>query len=230
MRRGCGSFEQGASCNASRSALHRRSRARAQDALARFTAKHGTDWEKLPEKVVFQLNDTHPTIGVAELQRLLVDVHHVPWETAKDLTIKCLAFTNHTVMPEALERWPVTVMAQLLPRHVQIIDRLDTEWCVRRILCAWGTGCAGAAAAADPSPRADLAYSPSPGLHDPPWLSTVGGVHYGDAAPAGTTSCARSSRTCRPRSSRPRSRGCPSSRRTRRVRAAPAAPVASVCP
>lgn len=99
-----------------------------QDALARFKAKHGTNWDLLPEKMMFQLNDTHPTIGVAELQRLLVDVEHLPWDAAKALTKKCLAFTNHTVMPEALERWPVTVMQTLLPRHMQIIERMDMEW------------------------------------------------------------------------------------------------------
>jgi starch phosphorylase len=99
-----------------------------QDALARFKSKHGTNWQMLPEKMMFQLNDTHPTIGVAELQRLLVDVEKLPWDEAKEITKKCLAFTNHTVMPEALERWPVAVMAELLPRHMQIIERMDIEW------------------------------------------------------------------------------------------------------
>lgn len=97
--------------------------------LARLKAKHGTDWAKLPEKAIFQLNDTHPTIGVAELMRLLVDQEGMQWEVAKKITIETLAFTNHTVMPEALERWPVDVMEELLPRHVAIIKRLDTEWC-----------------------------------------------------------------------------------------------------
>jgi glycogen phosphorylase len=100
-----------------------------QDVLTRFVAKHGTNWELLPEKAMFQMNDTHPTIAVAELMRLLVDEHKLPWETAKFTTIKCLAFTNHTVMPEALERWPFEVMTELLPRHAQIIERLDLEWC-----------------------------------------------------------------------------------------------------
>jgi glycogen phosphorylase len=102
----------------------------AQDVMARFKKKHGTNWELFPEKAIFQLNDTHPTIAVAELMRLLVDEEKVPWEKAKFLTIKSLAFTNHTVMPEALERWPFPVMQELLPRHAQIIERLDTEWCV----------------------------------------------------------------------------------------------------
>lgn len=107
------------------------SAARVQDVLARFKAKHGSDWALLPEKAVFQLNDTHPTIGVAELMRLLVDQEGLDWSTAKDYTTRCIAFTNHTVMPEALERWPVKVMAELLPRHVEIIKQLDVDWCAR---------------------------------------------------------------------------------------------------
>ena len=106
-----------------------------QDVLARFVAKHGTNWELLPEKAMFQMNDTHPTIAVAELMRVLVDEHKVAWDTAKFTTIKCLAFTNHTVMPEALERWPFEVMTELLPRHAQIIERLDLEWCAAAHVC-----------------------------------------------------------------------------------------------
>jgi starch phosphorylase len=96
--------------------------------LARFKAKHGKDWVLLAEKAIFQLNDTHPTIGVAELMRLLVDQEGLEWNKAKAITNKCIAFTNHTVMPEALERWPINVMRELLPRHVDIIERLDKEW------------------------------------------------------------------------------------------------------
>lgn len=107
-----------------------------QDVLSRFVAKHGENWELLPEKAMFQMNDTHPTIAVAELIRILVDDYKVAWDTAKFTTIKCLAFTNHTVMPEALERWPFEVMSELLPRHAQIIERLDLEWCVCCV--CWG--------------------------------------------------------------------------------------------
>lgn len=99
-----------------------------QDVLARFKAKHGTNWDLLPDKAIFQMNDTHPTIAVAELIRILVDDEKVAWDKAKDIARKSLAFTNHTVMPEALERWPFEVMAELLPRHAQIIERLDLEW------------------------------------------------------------------------------------------------------
>lgn len=100
-----------------------------QDVLARFKAKHGTNWDILPDKAIFQMNDTHPTIAVAELIRILVDDEKVAWGKAKEIAKKALAFTNHTVMPEALERWPFEVMEELLPRHAQIIERLDLEWC-----------------------------------------------------------------------------------------------------
>lgn len=110
-----------------------------QDVLARFKAKHGTNWDLLPEKAIFQMNDTHPTIAVAELIRLLVDDEKVAWDKAKDIARKALAFTNHTVMPEALERWPFEVMAELLPRHAQIIERLDLEWYIISLFILWFT-------------------------------------------------------------------------------------------
>ncbi len=80
-----------------------------QDVLARFKAVHGTQWELLPDKACFQLNDTHPTIAVAELTRVLVDEEGLPWDQAWSIVTKCLNYTNHTVMPEALEKWPVKV-------------------------------------------------------------------------------------------------------------------------
>ncbi|KXZ54777.1 hypothetical protein GPECTOR_4g847 [Gonium pectorale] len=99
-----------------------------QDVLSRFKAVHGSSWDLLPEKACFQLNDTHPTIAVAELMRLLVDVEGLDWEAAWTITTKCLNYTNHTVMPEALEKWPVKVMAKMLPRHMEIIEVINEGW------------------------------------------------------------------------------------------------------
>ncbi|KAG2490821.1 hypothetical protein HYH03_010742 [Edaphochlamys debaryana] len=99
-----------------------------QDVLSRFKATHGTKFELLPDKACFQLNDTHPTIAVAELMRLLVDVEGLDWDAAWTITTKCLNYTNHTVMPEALEKWPVKVMAKMLPRHMEIIEVINEGW------------------------------------------------------------------------------------------------------
>eukprot|EP00403_Amphidinium_massartii_P038293 CAMPEP_0178433666 /NCGR_PEP_ID=MMETSP0689_2-20121128/33026_1 /TAXON_ID=160604 /ORGANISM="Amphidinium massartii, Strain CS-259" /LENGTH=957 /DNA_ID=CAMNT_0020055707 /DNA_START=20 /DNA_END=2893 /DNA_ORIENTATION=+ len=100
-----------------------------QDMLRDFIKRPNYKWSELPEKVAVQMNDTHPTIAVAEMMRLLVDVMHVEWDEAWELTKKCCNYTNHTVMPEALEKWPVEMMERLLPRHVQIIGELNKRWC-----------------------------------------------------------------------------------------------------
>jgi glycogen phosphorylase len=91
-----------------------------QDLIRRHMKQSG-DIRKLSDKVAIQLNDTHPAIGVAELMRLLVDVHGVPWNHAWTITQATFSYTNHTLLPEALETWPVGLMERLLPRHVQII-------------------------------------------------------------------------------------------------------------
>jgi starch phosphorylase len=98
-----------------------------QDTLARFLETH-SDLEKLPEKACFQMNDTHPTIAVPELMRLLIDVHGLEFNKAWEITKKSLAYTNHTVMPEALEKWPVAVLEKLLPRHMQLIEQINATW------------------------------------------------------------------------------------------------------
>ena len=96
--------------------------------LSRFRAAHGANWAKLPSYAVFQMNDTHPTVAVAELMRLLLDTEGLPWDQAWAITQETLAFTNHTVMPEALEKWPVTVFEKLLPRCAEIVARVDADW------------------------------------------------------------------------------------------------------
>ncbi|MBX3724131.1 MAG: glycogen/starch/alpha-glucan phosphorylase [Turneriella sp.] len=91
-----------------------------QDALRTFLATE-KDFEKLPDHVFFQLNDTHPAVAVAELMRLLVDVNHLEWNNAWDITRRCIGYTNHTIMPEALEVWNLELFGRLLPRHLEII-------------------------------------------------------------------------------------------------------------
>jgi len=98
-----------------------------QDILARHLDEHGT-LANLPEKVAIHLNDTHPAIGVAELMRLLVDEHGFSWAPAWAMTQQVFSYTNHTLMPEALETWPVSLMQQVLPRHLEIIFRINHEF------------------------------------------------------------------------------------------------------
>jgi len=93
--------------------------------LVRRFLRHNTDWEKLPEKAAIQLNDTHPSMSVAELMRILLDDAHLEWDTAWDLTRKTLAYTNHTLLPEALEKWPAAWFEVLLPRQLEIIYEVN---------------------------------------------------------------------------------------------------------
>lgn len=97
-----------------------------QDLLRRHMEQHG-DIQCLPDKVAIQLNDTHPAIAVAELMRQLVDLHQLEWSRAWELTVATLAYTNHTLLPEALESWPVSLMERLLPRHMQIIYLINAQ-------------------------------------------------------------------------------------------------------
>ncbi len=95
-----------------------------QDMLYRYRKFHSAFGE-LPDKVAIQLNDTHPTVAIPELMRLLVDQHELDWERAWDITRRCFAYTNHTLMPEALETWPVPLFQRLLPRHLQLIHEIN---------------------------------------------------------------------------------------------------------
>uniref|UniRef100_A0A8C5GWS4 Alpha-1,4 glucan phosphorylase n=1 Tax=Gouania willdenowi TaxID=441366 RepID=A0A8C5GWS4_GOUWI len=101
-----------------------------QDIIRRFkTTKKGvpgrTSFETFPDKVAIQLNDTHPAMAIPELMRIFVDIEKLDWDTAWDLTRRTFAYTNHTILPEALERWPVELLENLLPRHLQIIYEIN---------------------------------------------------------------------------------------------------------
>lgn len=91
------------------------------DIVRRYKKNHPGDWSKFTDKVAIQLNDTHPTLAVVELQRVLVDLEGLKWDDAWDIVVNTFAYTNHTVMSEALEKWPVQLMENLLPRHLEII-------------------------------------------------------------------------------------------------------------
>ena len=99
-----------------------------QTAIKKYLKNHD-DIKKLHEKVVFQMNDTHPTLTVAELMRLLMDEYYLGWDDAWEVTTKCVAYTNHTIMSEALEKWPIELFSRLLPRCYQIIEEINRRFC-----------------------------------------------------------------------------------------------------
>ncbi|XP_047962965.1 alpha-1,4 glucan phosphorylase L isozyme, chloroplastic/amyloplastic-like [Salvia hispanica] len=111
-----------------------------QDIIARFERRSGGNvrWEELPDKVAVQMNDTHPTLCIPELVRILMDLKGLNWETAWRITQRTVAYTNHTVLPEALEKWSYDLMQRLLPRHVEIIEMID-EQLIGEIISEYGT-------------------------------------------------------------------------------------------
>ncbi len=99
-----------------------------QDILRIHTDRAGLPLEALPQKWAIQLNDTHPSIAVAELMRLLIDEHHLTWDAAWDITLATFAYTNHTLLPEALETWPLGIFSESLPRHLEIVYEINERF------------------------------------------------------------------------------------------------------
>ncbi|VAI22114.1 unnamed protein product [Triticum turgidum subsp. durum] len=111
-----------------------------QDIISRFESRAGDslNWEDFPSKVAVQMNDTHPTLCIPELMRILMDVKGLSWNESWSITERTVAYTNHTVLPEALEKWSLDIMQKLLPRHVEIIERIDEEL-MNTIVSKYGT-------------------------------------------------------------------------------------------
>lgn len=107
-----------------------------QDALRQWRAAGNSDLRKFAEHNVFQMNDTHPTIAVAELMRLLLDDERLQWDQAWTITSQCMAYTNHTLLPEALERWPVALFERLLPRPLEIIYEINARF-LHKVAMKW---------------------------------------------------------------------------------------------
>ncbi len=99
-----------------------------QDIVARFTRDRTPDWSTFADRVAVQMNDTHPALCVAELMRILLDQVHLPWDQAWDITLRTLAYTNHTLLPEALERWPVALFETLIPRQLEIVYEINRRF------------------------------------------------------------------------------------------------------
>ena len=106
-----------------------------KDIVHRFLQRH-QNLRHFSDKVAIQLNDTHPALAVAELMRIMVDEHALPWEQAWTVTQQTMAYTNHTLMPEALEKWPVSLLERLLPRHLQLIHEIDRRF-LEQVAVVW---------------------------------------------------------------------------------------------
>ncbi|MEG1843605.1 MAG: glycogen/starch/alpha-glucan phosphorylase [Clostridia bacterium] len=107
------------------------SSATVQYAVKDFLKVHGPNWDIFPDKVAMHINDTHPGMAIPELMRILVDEYNVAWAQAEDITTKCFAYTNHTVLQEAMERWPIDLIKRLLPRIYMILEEMNRRLCDR---------------------------------------------------------------------------------------------------
>lgn len=107
-----------------------------RDILRRHFRSPGNSWNNFPEKVAVQLNDTHPAVAIAELMRILIDEHAMPWESAWNITTRTFAYTNHTLLPEALEKWGVPLFERVLPRHLNIIFEINDR-VMREVEIKW---------------------------------------------------------------------------------------------
>jgi starch phosphorylase len=99
-----------------------------QDIVRRYKKTHSDNFNLFPKKVAIQLNDTHPVLTIPELMHILIDLEHLSWEEAWDVTVNTVGYTNHTILPEALEKWRVSLLQKLLPRHLQIIFEINRRW------------------------------------------------------------------------------------------------------
>ena len=108
-----------------------------QDILRRFKRTKGRSWDELPDKITVQLNDTHPSLAIPEMMRLLVDIEGLEWGHAWNLTRKCFNYTNHTIMAEALEKWSAGMLGHVLPRHLQIINKINFDF-LAEVAAVWG--------------------------------------------------------------------------------------------
>ena len=108
-----------------------------QDILRRFKRRTNRSWDELPDKISVQLNDTHPSLAIPEMMRLLVDIESVPWDQAWAITKKCFNYTNHTIMAEALEKWSEPMLGHVLPRHLQIISKINLHF-LESVAAVWG--------------------------------------------------------------------------------------------
>ncbi len=107
-----------------------------KDIVRRYKRAHGDDWSRFAEQVVIQLNDTHPAIAIPELMRILVDRAEMPWDEAWAISTKVFAYTNHTLLPEALEKWPARMIEKILPRHLEIIYEINHRF-MKQVEAKW---------------------------------------------------------------------------------------------